>query len=90
MESDSSTPQEAIVAEVAGRMLNMPLEGLSSELRGFLSEVVGLHPDTDKAMAWLQADNNALQGKSPVDMIRSGKIQELNYFWNAHKRVHGY
>ena len=68
----------------------MPVEGLSSELRGFLSAVVELHLDADKAIDWLQADNNALQGQSPVDMIHSGKIQELNDFWSAYKRIHGY
>lgn len=90
MEFDSANPQETAAAEVADRLLGMSLPALSSELREFLSTVVGLYSDTDKAMDWLQANNNALQGQSPVDMIRAGKIQELNDFWNTNKRVHGY
>ena len=89
MESDSSTPEETVVAEVAGRVLNKPLEELSGELRGFLADVVELHPDADKAVDWLEAKNNALQGQSPISMIRSEKIQELNDFWNTYRRIHG-
>jgi len=89
--NESPTPQETAVAEVADRLLSTPLQHLSDSLRALLADVVALHTDSaDEAMRWLQAANSALQGQSPVDMIRNGRIHELRAFWDAQKRVYGY
>ncbi len=51
-------------------------------VRMLLEKVLKTHDnDVAKAMRWLMANNNALDGESPVTMIRQGQIQRLKDFW---------
>jgi small-conductance mechanosensitive channel len=89
--TQSASPTETSLAqlsELVQRATAATVHVVRDDVRNFLETVLQFHRSADASMHWLQSHVAALDGRTPLTMLNSGQLPELQRWWQGQSHAH--